>query len=594
LTRLLETAVDNYEGRWVSLRPYLLLAGIAFLLNLGLSLSGFYNWNYDGWDHLFFSSHYMNSWFNTWEPGWFGGFSVTTYPPLVTQLIALLAFIVGLEHAYILFSLFLMVLVPIAVFSFCNKFLSRQQATWAGFLSILLPSIYLANYIYGQLPALFALATTIFMGAFLWNYLEQGRFRDGLIASLLMGITAASHHFTFICFVPVMAAVTSLTFLASTKTEVRSFLKRLAFFGVLGVSLALITIYPFWQFLLEAEMQTPIPHISRLNLFTDSLAFLQFFLAPYLLFLLFIPLTAVVAYKYKYLLPLFIIAIFLFILGLGGSTPLPKLIFGHWWQWLTYDRFSLWAGILFLPLLARVIPIDLLELGKRSVRPAISVFLTVVILSMSFLAAYLSSEPLRRSFLPSPPIVDCEPLVEFLDGPDVGQQYRYITLGFCEAQVQKLSTLTQANTLDGGYYTARTLPILRESGIAMIDTIKYFDPELKTLDEILATASSYNLKWVLVNDVYYYDILEKHGFELRLSAEITFDSRFGNVTIWGRDDIPPMTEETKSEKGFSSYLWGIAPLLLVVILLFLLFTRSLKNVFKRLFTMFQIRKKGNS
>jgi hypothetical protein len=90
----------------VSSRPYLLLGVTAFLFNLGLSLSGFYNWNYDGWAHLFFSSHYMNSWFNTWEPGWFGGFSVTAYPPLVHQLLALLAFIVGLEHAYILFSLF--------------------------------------------------------------------------------------------------------------------------------------------------------------------------------------------------------------------------------------------------------------------------------------------------------------------------------------------------------------------------------------------------------------------------------------------------------------------------------------------------------
>lgn len=65
----------------MSLRPYLLLAGAALLFNLGLSLSSFYDWNYDSWNHLFFASHYMNFWFDTWEPRWFGGFSVTSYPP---------------------------------------------------------------------------------------------------------------------------------------------------------------------------------------------------------------------------------------------------------------------------------------------------------------------------------------------------------------------------------------------------------------------------------------------------------------------------------------------------------------------------------
>lgn len=572
----------------MSLRPYLLLAGTAFLFNLGLSLSGFYDWNYDSWAHLFLTSHYMNSWFDTWEPQWFGGFSVTTYPPLVAQLLALLAFAVGLEYAYALLSFGVMILVPIAVFSFCNNFLSRQHATWAGFLSILLPSIYLTNYAYGQLPTLFALVAALFMGTFLWRYLEQGRVRDVLAASLLAGITAASHHFTFICFIPLIVVATGLTLILSTRVEVRPFLKRLAIFGALSIPLALIPIFPFWQFLLETKMQTPIPHLSRANLFTNEVAFLQYFLAPYLLFLLAAPLSIVAAYRHKYLIPLCGIAIFLFLLGLGGSTPLPKLIFGHWWQWLTYDRFALWAGVLFLPLLARLLPVDLLQRGKKSIRPAVLVLLMLVLLVMSIGAAYLASTPLRQSFgpglysyhLPSPPNVDQAPLVEFLDGPDVGQQYRYITLGFGEAQMQKLSTLTQARTLDGSYYTARTLPVLRESGIATIDSIKYLDPELKTLDEILETASSYNLKWVLVNDVYYYDILDKHGFELKSSAEKSGDMRLRSVTIWEKKTIPPIEMDSKSERGFWSYIWGVAPLLLLVALL-ITFLKEVRNLIEK-------------
>jgi len=37
--------------------------------------------------------------------------------------------------------------------------------------------------------------------------------------------------------------------------------------------------------------------------------------------------------------------------------------------------------------------------------------------------------------------------------------------------MQKLSMLTKARTLDGGYYTARQLPILKESGIWTIDAL---------------------------------------------------------------------------------------------------------------------------
>ena len=148
--------------------------------------------------------------------------------------------------------------------------------------------------------------------------------------------------------------------------------------------------------------------------------------------------------------------------------------------------------------------------------------------------------------------------------------------------MQKLSALTQARNLDGSYYTARTLPVLKESGIATLDCIKYFDPKLKTLDAILGTASSYNLKWVLVNDIYYYNILEKHGFQLKWSAETTGDVRFGSVTIWENDDIPPIVTESRSEKGFWSYVWGILPLLLVVAFL-ITFLGEFKTISKKSF-----------
>lgn len=539
------------------LQSVVLLAGLAFIFNVGLSLSGYYNWNYDSWNHMFFASHYMSSWFDTWDLRWFGGMSVQSYPPLVTQLLGLGGFVFGIENTLIALGLIMMIMVPIAVYSFSLCFLSNHQATWAGLLSILLPSIYITNYTYGQLPTIFALVTTLFMGRYLWYYVKTGRFTHALIAALLFGITAASHQFTFICFVPILIVCVSLTIPLYFKTSLKGAVKRIGIFLLIGMPLAIIPIFPFWQFLLHAVPQTSIPHLSRSNLFSNSSAFLQFFLAPYLLFLFTIPIAAFSVKKNRAMIPVFAIFILLFLLGLGGSTPIPGMIFGDWWQWLTYDRFSLWAGVLLLIPLSSMIPSDILN-RTNSTKSAVKLLFILMLIFLIMGAAYFGTDPSRGTFLPKPQAVKMDILVDFIN-KNVGQQYRYITLGFGEAQQEKLSSLTHSSSLDGGYFTARTLPVLTESGIGMIDTIKHIDPELKTLDKILANAELYSLKWVFVNDAFYNKILEKNGFYLQFTE--------GGVTIWVKNEVPPLVDSRKHEIGVKSYIWGLAPLMLVVFLI---------------------------
>jgi hypothetical protein len=776
----------NQETERFSLKVILLLGGIALVTNLGLCLTNYYDWNFDSWAHMFFASHYTNSWFDTWEPRWYGGFSVTSYPPLVTQLIAGLGYIFGLEYAYVIVSLIAMALVPIAVYLFCLNFLSHKNATWAGLLAVFLPSIYITNYMWGQLPFLLATISTLFMGYFLGRFLEEGRFVKGLIAALLMGITAASHHMAFICFVPVIAIVTVLTHLILAKRNFKTISLRTLVFASLSLPFVVFPVFLFWRFLLTSSVQTEIFHITRTNLFSDGLVFLQWVVAPYFLLILILPLIPLAAVKHRHLIPLVILVVVFFILGLGGSTPLPRLIFGDWWKWLTYERFTLWASVLLIPLAVSLVK-DLPALKKVS-ETLQKILLAGIILAMCVASLYFGSEPLRKTFSPSPPAVNVEVLSELLEssnwdgaetitftatnpdllsdydsatftvkslnvnegllrvqtvpaiptkillddipqgdwgvdwikiqpgtyslsfsdvynyqmpntitlnyypGPkgiiqslndplniyedtvtevttsfielentggeipsegatinlhlqetlkdalnveenvkedspvvmdipdqtiaenesftpinlddyisngntadnditwtysgnvelnvniedniatitppdsEIGIEYYYLTLGFGEAQFQKLSTLTNARSLDGTYYTARTLPILTESGIASIDSIKYFDPELKTLRAILKDAPSYHLKWVLVNDVFYYDVLKEYGFRLRWSAEKLFDYRLAGVTIWERSDATPIVDENKSETGFWSYVWGIAPLSLVALL----------------------------
>ena len=73
----------------------LALAAHAPLLLLQLQAGSF-----DANTHMFFADHYAHHWFNPWNEKWFAGFSQTTYPPLVHQLIALFSHVVGLTFAY--------------------------------------------------------------------------------------------------------------------------------------------------------------------------------------------------------------------------------------------------------------------------------------------------------------------------------------------------------------------------------------------------------------------------------------------------------------------------------------------------------------
>jgi hypothetical protein len=262
----------------------------------------------------------------------------------------------------------------------------------------------------------------------------------------------------------------------------------------------------------------------------------------------------------------------LFTLGLGGTTPLPQWVFGDWWRWLTYERYAIWASLLLIPLAVSLLSLQDIPLSIKSFRSPRVCLLFVAVVAMCTASSFLATEPVRKTYYPSPPPVDVTGLAGILEREDigVGSNYYYLTLGFGEAQFEKLSTQTSARSLDGTYYTARTLPVLRESGIASLDASKYFDPELSTLKTILKDAPQYNLKLVLVNDVFYDDVLGENGFTLRWSARSLGNNYLGSVTIWEREDIPPITAPEKHETGLWTWVWGIAPLSMLAALLLVL------------------------
>ena len=61
----------------------LMLSTLPLAIYLGTS-------GYDAPIHMFFGDHYARSWFSLWDPRWYNGFNIASYPPLTHQLLALL------------------------------------------------------------------------------------------------------------------------------------------------------------------------------------------------------------------------------------------------------------------------------------------------------------------------------------------------------------------------------------------------------------------------------------------------------------------------------------------------------------------------
>lgn len=527
---------------------------ISFILNSSLVLTSFYEWSFDSYTHMFFADHYKRFWFNSWEPKWFGGFSVSSYPPLVHQVIALLSYIIGLQWAYILITLCLSVIFPLAIYKFSGVLVSDEGAGYASLISVFLPSVIVITYNFGQLPTLFSLVAVLIMVYYLNRYLNNGTKFDFLLASCLLGVSICTHHFTTIFFLPLSILVLVIT-LVQREINVKTLAKRLLQFIIVAIIVSVVFLSPL-LFSMNIDMQ-PIPHVTRTNLFLNPVATEFLFLGMYGPLLFFIPFVGFFVCYHKKFIPLFVVAILLFFLGLGGTTFLPKIIFGDLWLVLTYDRFALWAGVIFLPLFGLIFSHYFKGLKRIRYKKTIFIFL--------FITLVLSASYFGNKKLLSDSNVNIEPLQEFL-GKNQNSRWRYLTLGFGDAKMQKLSVFTNASTIDGYYFLGRTIPILANSGIGTLDSAKFYgEAGMLVLHTILAGAGDYNLRWVFCNDPAYYNLLIENHFILRYSQDIALDGRFQGVSIWEKEGIPPIdVGEHVNQSTLFDFVGGIAPLSFLV------------------------------
>jgi hypothetical protein len=504
--------------------------------------------SYDANFHVFFASHYAHSWFNPWNPKWFTGFSQTTYPPLAHQWIALLSFVFGLRMAYLLVQLVAILLIPVGVYRYAQLWVSERAASYAALFSVFLGALGFLVYSAGQLPTvlsapLYLLALPYFYD---WSRAGEGRaLAKGVVLTLAAG---AVHHVTLI-FGSLLFALPVL-WLAVLDREDRNAVAvfvRGIFFAVVAAAGLGIVLLPYWMSIIKHPIQQmPIPHASRSNLLMNINFLTNYFFVPYGMLIIALPFIALYGARDRRLRPLLLGFWVTFIFGLGGTTPVPKWVLGRAFEILTFERFTLSAAIMALPIVG-VIAERLLD--RQGSRAALGLGLAAVA-TAALPLAWIALSPFSPSANLNVDAVD-----SFLnrDGHD---RYRYLTLGFGNS-LSKVSTYTDASSVDGEYNSARLLPEFTHYGSAQLTSAKFFGTAgMESLRMMLGHASHYGLKFIFIHDPFYEPLVSFAGWQKVES----FDS--GAITVWSREDIPPARaiRSDAMPTAVEGLLWGTLPL----------------------------------
>lgn len=536
---------------------------IAFLCHGPFILSGRYHLSYDAYTHMLFANHYAENWFSLWETRWYTGFTVVSYPPLTHQLIALFVPILGLEAAFALMLWVVTTLYPLGIYAFSRIFTGKAAASYSSLASAMLLPIYVTAHIFGQLPFLASTLIALFGATSLNRYLREGGIHNLVLTVSLVTTTMASHHATLLVqpFLILAVIVNNIAQRRSVTLQEQGrniFVVgyRITLFAALAAITSILVIWPFWQWGMDQTIQTPIDHPSRHNFFTDPLAPAIFF------FPLYGPLVAIVPFVFRKWHRRFIGLILsfsiLFLLGLGGTTPLPRLFFGDAWEWLTYDRFAFWGcltltpffGILFIHLKRRWKNRVIFKPMHVTLRRNVLSALTFSVFAATALGAWLT--PILFATQPEP--IDMQPIVDFLNIGD-RSQWRYLTFGFGN-QFAYLNLLTKATTIDGSYHTARILPELRESGIAEVDTAYWALKGIPAIGPILQKSGEHGVRWGFVNRKDFIPELKKNGW--------VYLRRLSNgVQVWENPHavvIPKPSKPPAMEHPLASFSWGTLPL----------------------------------
>ncbi len=543
--------------------PFSLILMAAFVVHVPLLLMKLPLRSYDTNFHIFFASHYLHHWFAPWNDKWYAGFSQTTYPPLPHQWIAVLSHLFGLDMAYMAVQFASILLLTLGVYRFSRLWVGERAASYAALASVFLGAESFLVYAAGQLST--TSAAPIYLNAlpYLFDWVRHGSWRSFLKGTVLFMAAAAAHHATLLFGSAFFALpVLALAFLDREQGErvpTSTFVVRTAVIaGVVGVAIAVVLL-PFWIALIHNPVtQTPIPHPSRANYILSPQWGMNYFIVPYGALILALPFIVLRGSREPRLRPLLLGFWVAFLVGIGGTTPVARLLLGRAFEVLTMERFSYWATLLALPFVG-LLAVELIDRYRRIAIVGLTIAATF---SCGLAVAWITYHPADAADFKVDAVADWLNR----DGHD---RYRYITLGFGN-KIARLAVQTDAGSVDGEWNSGRTLPELTENGGGSLTNTKYFGKAgLDALRAILYHADHYGLKWVFVRDPYYNPLLSFAGFR-RVD-----DLEDKTISIWSKEGAPPATPVNTQliPPAWQGLLWGTLPfgssLLAIVVVLLL-------------------------
>jgi hypothetical protein len=539
----------NSYSRPIPLLAIVLLALIVHGPLLFLQLpAGSFDTNF----HMFFASHYAHHWFDPWNEKWFAGFSQTTYPPLTHQWIALLSNVVGLKMGYMLVQLIAIMLLPVGVYRFAKIWVGEREASYAAVGSIFLGALAFLTYQAGQLATISSAALYLNALPYLYEWMTEGSGRSFIKGVAVALAAAAAHHVSLIFGVLFFALPVFWTAWIDARNQrlagsVGGVITRGAAFAVtVGIGIGLVLL-PYWLAIIQHPIhQIPIPHDSRANFLLNSVTAINYFVIPYGVLIVALPFILMRGASSRRLVPLLVGFWLAFIFGLGGTTPLPRWLLGRAYEILTFERFTFWATLLAMPIVG-LIAADLLDRFRTKAAVGLALASVATLGAAMF---WLTVNPFRPGMS-----INVEPVIAFLnrDGHD---SFRYVALGF-GSELAKISTYTNASSVDGDYNSARLLPEMTHYGSAQLTNSKFYGSAgMASLRAMLEHANRYGLKFVFVHDQYYEPLLTFAGWR---KIE-TFNN--GEITAWAKDDVPPAHKISSDAvpPPWQGLVWGILPI----------------------------------
>ena len=548
----------------------LLIILVAVAVHGPLLLMQLPNGSYDTNFHKFFADHYAHHWFNPWNEKWFTGFNQMTYPPLQHQWIAIFEHIIGLNMAYMLVQMIAIILLPIGMYRFARIWVNERVASYAALGSVLIGSLSFLVYQSGQLSTTTAAPLYINALPYFYEWSREGRFRSLLKGVALCFAAAAAHHVTLFVGAVLFAIPVLWTAILDRDATgehhgVAAVISRAAIFAAItGVGVGIVLLPYFIALIQHPINQMPIPHASRSNFLLEPEWGLNFFVIPFGAMLLAFPYIFYKGLVERRLRPLFFGFWIALIFGLGGTTPIPRMILGikslllggpNPFDILTFERFNYWATLLALPIVALGIAWLVDRFHTRAAVACIlaGVFSTGFALAWQYVWHPINTKPF-----------DTKPIAEFMnrDGHD---RFRYMTLGF-GSLLSKVGIETNASSVDGEYNSARALPEMTKYGSAQFSNSKYYGTAgMESLRAMLKHSNQYGLRFIFVHDKFYEPLLAFTGWR---QTEV-YDN--GDVTLWTKDDVPPAKPMDFGDKpaAWQGIMWGIFPIGSSILALFL-------------------------